>query len=394
MELYFTYLTISFCLSLTGLFALYSVRNTKSEILKKRFLIYSGKSHSSAQLLAGLPVALTIIAMTPVVPIKTSVYVSYMVCSSLIVLYGYLDDRYELRPIVKLFSQIISTITFSVISSMVIGGEFSSFVFIVMTFYGVGVLNGTNLLDGLDTMTIKLSTVVYSTYIALGLYYSSPSSIMFSMICIGSLWAFTVFNKSPSKMHLGEIGGAFVGFTYLFLFSTLFNDLKSQMSLVDAMIIPVLPMTLSMGEVGISFVRRLINNKSPFKGDKFHLHHIFMNYYKMSSGQTTNILMFSYASFFVFSLSMLSLFELNIKLTYATLIFMIASFQGYFGSRFWIKKGFDFSLKNILKSLRKEQVTIIDSSMVDSFEFKIIDGEKTDPVEDRKEEESDKKKAA
>jgi len=394
MELYLSYFFTSFLVSLMGLTALYFVRNTSSKMLRRRFLIYSGKSHSSAQLLAGLPIALTIILMTPLVPMEKGVYISYMICSALITLYGYLDDRYELRPVVKLFAQLVAVFAFSIASSMIIGGTFSSFIFVVMIFYGVGVLNGTNLLDGLDLMTVKLSSVVYLTYMGLGLYYSSTATITFSMICFAALSAFVVYNRNPSKMHLGEIGGAFVGFTYLFLFTTLFKDVKSQMSLVDALIVPVLPMTLSMGEVGISFTRRMLNGKSPFKGDKFHLHHILINYYKLSVNQTTNILAFSYLSFFGISLGMHMFFGLDIKLSYVTLIVMIASLQGYYGTRFWIKKGFDFSLRNILKSLRKENLTIIDSSKVDSFEFKIVDGGKADPTKDRKEDDSDKKEAA
>lgn len=390
MRQYLTYFFSSFFISLIGLAALYRVRFSTSSTLKKKFLIYSGKSHSSAQLLAGLPIALTIIGMTPVVPMDKGVYLSYMVCAGLITFYGYMDDRFELRPIVKLFAQFVSVFAFSIFSSMIVGGEFSSFIFVVMNFFGVGVLNGTNLLDGLDLMTVKLSTVVYSTFMALGLYYSSPSTITFSMICVGALWSFVFFNRNPSKMHLGEIGGAFLGFTYLFLFTTLFKDVRSQLSLFDAIITPLLPLTLSMGEVGISFFRRLLNGKSPFKGDKFHLHHILHNYKKLSVNQTTNVLALAYAGIFSFCLVMHTLFHLDIKLAYLSSIVLIGAFQGYFGTKFWIKKGFDFSLKNILKSLRKEQLTIIDSSKVDSFEFKIIDGGKAQPTEVGKEVEDDK----
>lgn len=387
MKLYLTYFFSSFCLSLFGLLALHSLRRSKVTSLRRAFLIYSGKSSSGAQLLAGLPIALTIMGVSLLLPVSTGVKVSYFICSAMITFYGYMDDRYELRPIVKLFSQVISVACFSIVSSLSIGGQFSTIVFVVMAFYGVGILNGTNLLDGLDTMSIKLSTLVYSTYIALAMYYVSPVTISFSMISMGAVLAFSFLNKYPSKMHLGEIGGAFIGFTYLFLMTSLFSSLKSQVNLVEALIISVLPMTLSMGEVGISFTRRLMNGKSPFKGDKFHLHHILLNYFKLTPPQTTNILFFSYGTFFTFSLSMLALFELNVQLTYVTLIFMIGAFQAYFGMKYWMKKGFKFSLRNILKSLRKEKLTIIDSSKVDSFEFQIVDGGK-------KEESDDEKKAA
>ena len=146
-----------------------------------------------------------------------------------------------------------------------------------------------------------------------------------------------------------------------------------------------------MSEVGISFMRRIYNGKSPFIGDRFHLHHIFRNYYNLSVPATTYLLSFSYGAILLTSLSCMFFTNIPKVLTYAALCIGLGGFQLYYGKRYWIKKSSSTNLKNILTSLQKEDVFVIDSSMVDKFEFKVLK-DKSDKIiqlDDYKKKEND-----
>lgn len=374
-----------FALSTILLTLLYQVKNTKSSFLKRAFLVYSGKSNSGAQLLGGLPVGLSVIFGVLVLKLfqikmalNLNMTLSFLIASTIILSYGYFDDRFELRPIVKLFCQTFSVLLFTAISAIDIGNDFSTIFFIFMAFYGIGVVNGTNLLDGLDLMTVKISSVVYGSYILISYLYGSDITMTYSLICLASLLPFSFYNKFPSKIHLGEIGGAYIGFTYMLLSASVFRDIFKYASFIDSFALAVFPMSISMVEVGISFLRRILNHKSPFKGDRFHIHHILRNYNHFSINKTTNLLALTYACILGGTIYLTTVVNIKFSVSYILSVLFLFAFQYQIGKKQWVKKKFDFSLKNFLTSLRKEHVVVIDSSKVDSFEFKIVSHEAID----------------
>ena len=374
-QLFFASFVLSSCL----VFCLRQVRKTHFDF-KKYFVVYSGKSDSGAQLLGGLPISLAIVSSIFFVSffdfewrVTKLLLGSFFFSSAVIIGYGYLDDRFELRPVVKLFSQLIAVFTFAVVNSLVLGDYFSTIMFIGLMFYGVGVLNGTNLLDGLDMMTVKISGMVYLSYAFLGYLYGSETVFNYSLLFFACLLPFTFYNKYPSKMHLGEIGGTFIGMSYLFLFTASFKDIRINRNFVDAFILCILPATISMAEVGISFMRRIYRGKSPFIGDRFHLHQLFRNYYELSVPRTTNVLALSYGVILSVSIYLTHATSVPKIFIYSGLCLSLGAFQLFYGKKYWIKKHRTADLKNFLSSLRKEDVVVIDSSKVDKFEFKILE---------------------
>lgn len=378
-----SYFIGTFIFSLTSLIFLFHIRKTNISFLKNSLVLYSGKSSSGALLLGGLPIGtsivLGIIAMKFIdtkIALNLQMTVSFLISSILILTYGYLDDKYEIRPIVKLFSQVLAVFIFTTVSAIDIGGVFSSILFIFFSVYGISVLNGTNLLDGLDLMTVKLSTLSYLTFCSIAYFYQSQATLLYSMICLGALLPFAIYNKFPSKMHLGEIGGAYIGFSYLILSISLFRDLQKTLSFIDAFSYCVLPMSLSLVEVGISFFRRIMNSKSPFKGDRFHIHQLLRNYYNFSINQTTNLLFAVYGVIFFASVFSIEMFGLKPMYIYPMTILSLCTFQFKIGKKYWVKRDFNFNLENFLTSLRKDHLIVIDNSKVDKFEFKLVDEDK------------------
>lgn len=303
---------------------------------------------------------------------------NFLLGGILINLYGYLDDKLELRPIVKLIAQVSTVLLYATFSSHLLSGHHSQVVFIIISFWGLGVVNGSNLLDGLDTLTLKIGLVTYSVFMFLGAYHNSPKIVVCSALFMSCLLAFYFFNRQPAKIHLGEIGGSLVGFSMLLLSSFLWQAVKADhFSPVRSGVLAIIPLTLPMVELGVSFLRRLYNKKSPFSGDTLHVHHILNREYGISPANVASIMALGYL------VTMFGAIYIQILThPYIALISLITSQVAIYvaiGYKYWHSdESITLSPRSLLNLLRKKDVVIIESKQVDEFEFTLLE----EPIED------------
>jgi len=374
-------LVSSFAFCTLGYLLILQAKKSHGGLLRKILYVPSRKSTTGAVLLGGLPLACTVIlsylALLYFEDFREFFLFSerylikyWLMGSFFFVVYGHLDDKYELKPIVKLGFQFLGVFIFSFLSSKVVWPDNSTIAFIVLSVWGLGVVNGANLLDGLDTLAIKLFSAIYLTFMALGFFYGNSAVILGSLVSAVPLLAFLYFNKEPAKIHLGEIGGSFLGYSFLLLSAILFNSLKFKYFHFRAMSISLIPLTLPMVELVTSFLRRVYNKKSPFSGDKLHVHYILKNEYNFSATLIADIMSLFYL------LTGLS----AITITYIihplwALIFHIFVVTGVYysiGKKKW--KGLDtieLNPKNILNFMQKRKIHLIDSAAIDNFNITI-----------------------
>jgi UDP-N-acetylmuramyl pentapeptide phosphotransferase/UDP-N-acetylglucosamine-1-phosphate transferase len=350
--------------------------------IKKYVHIPARKSSTNAIQFGGLPLSLAIwLCCFAMIKMKLApdhwhdVVKIFLTTSPLVIIYGYLDDKYEIRPIFKLFFQFTVVLWASLSYAGQAHQENTALFFLATSFVGMGVLNGANLLDGLDTQTIKLHTVSFLFFIALGFYAQDTFLIVLACSLLSALWSFYPFNKEPAKIHLGEIGGPFLGFSQLMLACGLFINLKKMglSSNINSYTLAILPLTLPMIELSVSFLRRLYNKKSPFAGDKLHIHHLLCHYFRYSPSKASSMMGAAYLSASVMSFVMLFL-----SVPYSAIfIIQLAVQSGAYlaiGKKHW--KGSDtleISAKSLFDYIRKKDVTILEASIFDDFEFQILD---------------------
>lgn len=349
--------------------------------VRKYFHIPARKSATNAIQYGGLPLALTLwlscfaLSFVPHLPESwQSLIHVFLMTSPLVILYGYLDDKYEIRPIFKLFFQFTVILWASLKYSWLIYPENSAVFFLVTSFVGMGVLNGANLLDGLDTLTIKVHTVSFATFIAFGVWTANPFLSIVSAIFLFSLWSFFPFNKEPARIHLGEIGGPFLGFSQLLLACGFFLDQKvsATTSHFNAYCLAILPLTLPMIELSISFLRRLYNKKSPFSGDKLHVHHLLCHYFGHTPSRAASLMGLTYGATVLVTFS-LCMFAIPFFIVFAIQVLIQSSLYFWVGKKHW--KGSDtleISARSLFDYIRKKDVTILEASVFDSFEFQIL----------------------
>lgn len=401
------YLSFYFAMSVIGLFSMLLIARSQS-FLKKFLYVPARKSTTNAIQLGGLPVAFVLtsfvlgLTFTDFVDLglyglQKKVIKYWSLCSGILIAYGYLDDKYELRPIVKLIMQFTTITVFSVMASHIAYAKFSSLAFVVLFVVGMGVLNGSNLLDGLDTLTVKLGLVTMGTFSVIAVNFSLPNILFLSAMGILALASFYFFNKEPAKIHLGEIGGSFVGFYSLLLACLTFMEFQdARVHSYHGFGIVMFALTLPMVELGVSFLRRIYNRKSPFKGDKYHVHHILRNYHGHGPSAVANIMSFSYMCSIALTFTVTH--WLGGIWGFFTLTASLISLYVAVGRKYWKSDDhIDLNPTSLFSYLQKKNVTVINSGHVDDFEiiFLETEGDVAESEYERMEDDlEDEKKAA
>lgn len=80
--------------------------------------------------------------------------------------------------------------------------------FPIMIFIIVGSTNATNLTDGLDGLLVSVSIPVF---ISLAMIAKTGTNQMFSIIMLGAILGFLIYNSNPASVFMGDTGSMAIG---------------------------------------------------------------------------------------------------------------------------------------------------------------------------------------
>lgn len=191
---------------------------------------------------------------------------------AVIAIVGLMDDVRELKPL-PLFAMQIGAALIAIASGVVVTQVSSPldgtiiplpfWVGILFTvLWIVGMMNTVNFLDGLDGLVGGV-TVIASVILFLHNFILTQHSIaLLPVALIGATLGFLIFNFPPAKIFLGS--GAYVlGFALAVL--SIIGGAKAATALL-ALAVPIL-------DVAWQIIQRVRAGRSPFSGDRGHLHH-------------------------------------------------------------------------------------------------------------------------
>lgn len=75
----------------------------------------------------------------------------------------------------------------------------------------VGLVNSTNLTDGIDGLASSVALVAFMGCSILAVLLKDTSSLLLSALMIGAMIGFLVFNYHPAKVFMGDTGSLFLG---------------------------------------------------------------------------------------------------------------------------------------------------------------------------------------
>lgn len=207
------------------------------------------------------------------------------VLALMLLIMGAIDDRRDLRAILKLGIQLVIA-HFVFMSGVRIESLYGIFgiyelagwaQYLLTVVIISGVVNAFNLMDGIDGLAAGMAIAGLGLFTVLAFITGQYQLALVFLTFIGSLLSFLRYNFSrKNKIFMGDAGSLVLGFIMVVGGIQMLQSTVSQSSemivLIGVMSVLMVPVLDAMRVFRI----RIIAGKSPFAPDKNHLHHLVL----------------------------------------------------------------------------------------------------------------------
>lgn len=209
---------------------------------------------------------------------------NYLVGALMIIFFiGIKDDILITAPIKKLMGQLLAAGILVVLGGVRISSmygflgvnELSPEISASLTIFTlVVIMNGFNLIDGINWLSSGVSVVV-SVFLGLWFFVTGHIDLAIVSAClIGSLLGFMWFNKTPAKIFMGDTGSLIIGL--IIGVQTIYFIQLSPGSSWGINSVPIVAfgvLIVPLFDTLRVFIFRALKGKSPLNPDKNHIHH-------------------------------------------------------------------------------------------------------------------------
>lgn len=235
--------------------------------------------------------------LQPEYPQMTAIIIGAII----MLLTGFLDDIFDLRPSLKLLGQILaaSVVAYSglVIEKLTLpfmGTVFlGEYIGIALTiFWIVAAANAINLIDGLDGLAGGVSTIAFISILIMAIMDYRMIVIGLCVLLIGSTVGFLVFNFHPAKIFMGDTGALFLGYSIAIISMLgLFKNVA-----FFSFVIPIIVIALPVFDTLLAIIRRVQNKQGVSVADRNHIHYrLLKNGY---SHRESVLIIYAFSMFF------------------------------------------------------------------------------------------------
>ncbi|WP_077329261.1 glycosyltransferase family 4 protein [Virgibacillus siamensis] len=194
-----------------------------------------------------------------------------------IIITGALDDRFQIRPVVKLAGQLIAA-SFLISSGLIIENitipiiglvDLGFFSVLITILWIVGITNAINLIDGLDGLATGVTTIALSSMFIMALIDFRLMAAYICVALIGANLGFLYHNFYPAKIYMGDTGSNFLG--YMIAVVSILGLFKNIA--LFSFIIPVIVLAVPIFDTLFAILRRAYNKENIMMPDNKHVHY-------------------------------------------------------------------------------------------------------------------------
>lgn len=203
---------------------------------------------------------------------------TYFGGAALIALISWLDDLYSIPAAVRFFCHgvaalfvifglgIIDNIYLPVIGNFQIG----NFVYVLWFLWIVWLINAYNFMDGIDGIAGIQAISAAFGWAFLGYLQGIEEAAFFGTLLAFSCVGFLIYNWQPAKIFMGDVGSAFLGFTFAVF--PLFPAGKSNADSGTFLLVSVLFVWLFVFDSVRTFFVRLFEGEAVWKAHRRHIY--------------------------------------------------------------------------------------------------------------------------
>ncbi len=220
----------------------------------------------------------TLLAVIIWLPLDTYLW-SYLAGAFVLLVFGALDDCFELGHYVKFIGQFVAVGVVVFVGDVWVehipffdsvlpetSGKVLTFIAIV------GLVNAINHSDGLDGLAggETLLSLACLAYLAIIIDDSASSELLIMIFSlIGGILGFMRFNNHPAQIFMGDAGSQFLGYSLAIFTIILTQKIHTSVS----MALPLLILGLPVVDILAVFAQRIYHGMNWFRASKNHIHH-------------------------------------------------------------------------------------------------------------------------
>ncbi|MFL6216325.1 MAG: hypothetical protein ACJ74J_20750 [Blastocatellia bacterium] len=184
---------------------------------------------------------------------------------------GLVDDRYQIKPYVKLVLQLIAAaiVVYSGLHLPWVNYEWVNDFLTI--FWLVGITNAINLLDNMDGLAAGIAVISCAFLVLTFLMNGQPADAVMPALLGGAALGFLVFNFSPATIFMGDCGSMFLGF--MLSGTALLSNTARFRSLTSVLLTPVLILLLPIFDTCMVTVTRKLSGRPVSQGGRDHTSH-------------------------------------------------------------------------------------------------------------------------
>ncbi|QHM71586.1 UDP-N-acetylglucosamine--undecaprenyl-phosphate N-acetylglucosaminephosphotransferase [Mixta intestinalis] len=256
----------------------------------------------------------------------------YMICATLLIVVGVLDDKFDLpvMPRMALQASVAGIMMYNGLYLYSLGNILFGYDLVLGVLgYGitllavVGAINAFNMVDGIDGLLGALSSVTFAGLAVVFWMGGRDSMALWCLCLMVACLPYILLNLGipwgrKFKVFMGDAGSTLIGFTVIWLLIVATQGEDAVMQPVTALWLIAVPL-MDMIRVMIVRIRR---GDSPFKPDREHLHHLLLN----RNMKPVKALLTACTISFMLALFGIVLEKINTNQMLALMLFLVLSF--------------------------------------------------------------------
>lgn len=211
--------------------------------------------------------------------LSSRIYLTMLITLSAIACLGWFDDRRNLSQIIRFSIQVVAAAsviffiegldTFYVpYMSTISLGIFSPFLGLLWI---TGATNIYNFMDGVDGIASIQALSASVGWMIFGYLWNEPVLIVINLILAATISAFLIYNWSPARIFMGDVGSIFLGFFFAIM-PFLAAAIAEERTVGFTLWIGALLMWPFLFDSTFTLVRRFIKGENVFQAHRTHLY--------------------------------------------------------------------------------------------------------------------------
>jgi UDP-GlcNAc:undecaprenyl-phosphate GlcNAc-1-phosphate transferase len=236
------------------------------------------KSGGVAIVLTFLVGNLCVFFIAEITRIQNFHFFGFLICGLILAVVSFIDDITQKSFFFKLGAQMICA-GFVLIANLVIRHvnipvigifELGWLAYPLTFIWLMGLINSYNFMDGLDGLAAGVAVIAAGFLASLAFREQSYFVYMASLILAASAAGFLVFNISPAKIFMGDVGSAFIGFSFAMLAVIGSSYDRGHLNFF---LVPLLLFNFIF-DTAFTFFRRFLNGEKAYLPHRTHLYQL------------------------------------------------------------------------------------------------------------------------